>query len=498
MGRPRTGTWEIRNGTIHTRITVGVGKDARRELYDLGTADENLAKQRLAHLLKQTAKKPAAAAPSREELKREVLKAETFEAFSVRFVEKRKAQGIVSARDEENNLRRYVWPFIGDKQLVEGGIRSSHIEAMLDAAVAAGRGQETLRKIRAATNRVFKAALRAENTQLKTNPVTNTDVPKLKGGRRKQRAIPTDAELVMYFSCPVVDDELQMMVLTARVEGGMRTGDVIRWDWIDIDTETFATCTVPRSKTDTPQELSIPPMLAMHLRARWHSAGKPTTGPVFPVQRGPRKGQMRAKRGISFAARFRRDLKRAGVLRRELFVSTERTLPVDFHSLRRAFVTKLATAGINVQKAMALANHTDQRTHMLYVGADPDFREIPASVVADLSFGSVAKTPLLSVKNPRATQDSNLRPSAPEAVVPVDNSTQLFLWNTPGGARLRRNRGAGERFGFGTTGAKTPAPDEVHEATLRWLRTSLGGVNAQASWWETADALVLSGEEMDA
>jgi integrase len=498
MGRPRTGTLETRRGSAnwHTRIMVGFGDDARRELYDLGTTDKKLAEQRKRHLLKTTAKAAAAAAPppTREQLKREIPKAETFEAFSARWIERRTNEGVVSARDEANNLRRHVWPVLGDKAINE--IRTSDVNKVLDAAVGAQLSRETVRKIRAVMFRVYKAALRDEDTKVKENPVANTEIPKMRAaGRKKERAIPTDKELVMYFLCPEVDPELQMMVLAARVEGGMRTGDVIRWDWVDIDTVTFAVCTVPRSKTDSPQVLSIPPVLAERLRERWEDAGRPTTGPVFPVQRGPRKGEMRAKRGISFAARLRRDLRRAGVLRKELFVATERTLPVDFHSLRRAFVTRLAVAGINVQTAMTLAGHSDHRTHMLYVGDAPELREIPAEVVPVLSFGSGTKTPLLSSENPRATQDSNLRPSAPEGVALRRGAARSDARNGCDFDDMRRMSQAERRRRIGTNGAGVLVSDRAYEATRRWLEETRAGLAGQVAWWAQADRLVLAAND---
>lgn len=49
---------------------------------------------------------------------------------------------------------------------------------------------------------------------------------------------------------------------------------------------------------------------------------------------------------------------------RELFEETPHSLPVDFHSFRRAFNTALADAGVNIQTAMRLAGHADAATHM--------------------------------------------------------------------------------------------------------------------------------------
>src|SRR6185436_11576267 len=97
-------------------------------------------------------------------------------------------------------------------------------------------------------------------------------------------------------------------------------------------------------------------------------------GLVFPARRGERAGETKIK--VSHAAAFRRDLMRAFGLEtwdaktrkfkkaremtareRELFTETADTLPVDFHSWRRAYSQALADAGVNAQQATALAGH---------------------------------------------------------------------------------------------------------------------------------------------
>jgi hypothetical protein len=47
---------------------------------------------------------------------------------------------------------------------------------------------------------------------------------------------------------------------------------------------------------------------------------------------------------MSYAERLRRELWRAGLRRHELHFETATTLPVDFHSTRRAYATALVRA----------------------------------------------------------------------------------------------------------------------------------------------------------
>lgn len=120
------------------------------------------------------------------------------------------------------------------------------------------------------------------------------------------------------------------------------------------------------------------PILAM-----WHEKqGSPESGLLFPVRKnGERKGEARGHQ--SFADAMRTDLKRCFGLEvwnldrvryepvdrpmtereAQLLTETERTLPVDFHSWRRAFNQALANAGVNAQTAQALADRSTMAAH---------------------------------------------------------------------------------------------------------------------------------------
>ncbi len=308
--------------------------------------------------------------------------------------------------------------------------------------------------VRGVIHRLFDAAWRAEI--IESNPVSRVRTPRVREVR-KERVILTDSEFEQLIACAEVDLELRMASTVARCEGGMRTGDLLRWDWAMIDRAAFAECVIPRSKTGTPQVLAIPPSLSPVLRAWWAQAGYPDAGAVFPARRGKRAGDFKRANGYTFAKRLRAALFRAGVWRLEpevpntspgtrtdlgcaargtklapnpsdpLYFETAVTRPVDFHSFRRAFNTALAEAGINVQTAMALAAHSDARTHMRYVMKTTVMRTIPEAVLPRLSgalstaqssrSGRLPPSPKINPERfQRATQESNLRPTAPEAV----------------------------------------------------------------------------------
>ncbi len=214
--------------------------------------------------------------------------------------------------------------------------------------------------------------------------------------------------------------------LVASVKGPIDA--LARWCGVDDRDRRLhwhlAECIVPRSKTGTPQALAIPDALAPFLRAWWERAGKPEAGPVFPSRLGKRAGDFRGTRGQSFAKRLRRELFRAGVFRMTpievpairpgqrtdlgrgtegtklapnprdpLYFETATTLPVDWHSFRRAFASALAEAGVNVQHAMHLASHSDPRVHARYVMRTAAMRAIPDAALPPLPNGALPEAP---------------------------------------------------------------------------------------------------------
>jgi hypothetical protein len=179
----------------------------------------------------------------------------------------------------------------------------------------------------------------------------------------------------------------------------------------------------------------MPPVVGEALRLRWEAAGRPEAGPVFPCRRGPRAGQPKALRGNSYAKRLRRALLRAGIIRHQctrpddakrrkrdeaccpnmthdpLYSETAKTLPVDFHSFRRAFASAGAAAGVNAQTMMRLAHHSDEKTHKRYVMNTPAMRQIPAAVVPKLPLGLFHQKQQAATIEPARSELSAARPA---------------------------------------------------------------------------------------
>jgi integrase len=201
------------------------------------------------------------------------------------------------------------------------------------------------------------------------------------------------------------------MACISRLFGGIRTGDlhVLRWESLDATNGRFAFGYAPREKTKNPQRLVIDEMLKPVLRRWWEHSKRPREGLVFPAltDGAHSKAGKGEKHNVSHAPALRRDLRRAfGIDKREpvvidrkngrrlpgykwiearkmtarekeLLLGNRNTLPVDFHSFRRAYCQALADAGVNAQLAQALAGHATEAAHERYVRRSEKARALP-------------------------------------------------------------------------------------------------------------------------
>jgi Phage integrase family len=111
-------------------------------------------------------------------------------------------------------------------------------------------------------------------------------------------------------------------------------------------------------------------------------SSKPTFGGSRPSRSRATKGGTRTDLGRSAPG-----AKLAPNPRDPLYFETATTLPVDFHSFRRAFASALAEAGVNVQHAMHLTAHSDPRVHARYVMRTSAMRTIPEAAIPRLGPG---------------------------------------------------------------------------------------------------------------
>ncbi len=449
-GRQRTGGLLWKSGQWYGRWTAEVDGETVRVVRALGTTSKPVARRKLGRLL-------AEANPSREEVER----AETFSEAMDRVLDAQERQGMATVKERRSRLERYAVTVLGPVPVTD--IKAQDVREVLEGARDEGLSRQTilnlLHDVSSVLGDLWRAELLPENVARRVR--IKDVVPHRE--EKKERAVLTDAELVQYLSWQHPDERFQMaalerqvMACVARMLGGQRTSDLHAARWEDFDLRHFTEARIRNVKTGKPRRLAVPAMLRPILADWWRLAEEPTEGPVFPARKGERAGKHRLR--STHAKAFRRDLRRAFGLegperveltrkngRRDeriqwkeerdptprekvLLDGDEHTLPVDFHSWRRAFSQALADAGVNEQQAMGLTGHESEEAHRRYLRNAERLRELP-----------LAALPRLQVSDPRD----------PIASVPVDESS-LFSARHTGFEPVAF--GSGERQPFGIAG----------------------------------------------
>jgi integrase len=463
MPKARTGQLIQRKAGWYARVWTIVDGERVRVCRALGTQNKLVAKRKLARLLE-------AENATSEDAKRP----ETFAEAAERVYGMRRTDGVPRVDEEIVQVRTYAFPIIGPKAAAL--VEPTDINQVLDACKASGKSRATVQHLRQRVSNVF-AQLKREGA-IKHSPVADASMPTFQKVTIKERAVLTDSELAIYLSWENPDEqwsaaslERQVMACMSRMFGGLRTGDLhaLRWDAFDVDQGAFVWGYAPRQKTRQPQLLEVPELLRPYLKDWWERAGRPSTGLIFPARRagkrGDRTGQERIK--VSHASRFRRDLKRAfkdaterrvvgvptpGSRRwRELFDGTDYTLPVDFHSWRRAYAQALATADVSAQQAMALTGHSDMSVHARYLRNAGKMRKLPDAALPQIT---IVEKALAMGSDPETDHLSEYQaaPNEPE-------TAEIFLAAANGSALAVRRSAVRSRL----------APLDEPRIEVRWL-----------------------------
>lgn len=443
-GRPRGASSErLASGKRGARVTLTIDGESVRKRVQLETADPAVAAVKIDKL--QSAELEGAPAPSRD----------TFEVVAKVVFDEREKRGVHRVDIEQGRVDNHVLPFVGKLvdvpfgERVLAAITPAEVVELLAQKRDEGYSLEQLKKIRTALGYVFKHA--------ELDTMTKVAMPPMPAALKKHRAVASDEVLLAYLSWehPVPRHRAavrmrQAMSAVARCIGGQRTNDLHVATWQDNllipdrGEPDFAEVWVPRTKGQAPQLLETPEGVRPMLLLWWEWSGKPRTGPVFPLLRGENAGGAREVQD-SHAEALRKDLKRAlGIERwdaevgkgqrgpqgrwvpgrpatakeKALFEEGKYTLPVDFHSWRRAWSQALKKAGANVQTSAALTGHaSDLRAHGRYLANPTEAQQVPAGVTPNIG-RLLAETHGGVLKNrndyERARVDSNHRPLASE------------------------------------------------------------------------------------
>lgn len=482
-GPKRSGSLYWTKSGWRARLRIDVDGVTVQKSFDLETRDKVVARAKLRRLVKQNA--------TPEELASEAARPDTFEEIARRYCEDWEKGGMAMAGDRLHRLKAYAFPAIGTTPPAE--IRAAEILGLLEAVRDEGKSRQTMIHVKgdvsAVLGKLWRAELLPENVCARV--LVPDALPEVAERAAKERAVLTDDELVVYLRWEHPDEnfreavrERQVMSVLARTFGGLRTGDehALTWEMFDTsDDGAFAWGYAPRrkgrKKGGKPQKLAIPDIAKPILWDWWKSAGKPTSGAVFPVRRGKRAGEHRE--GGSHADAFRRDLRRAFGIdelttvvkkrknrrpltwktwkpvrkltarERVLLETTNTTLPVDFHSWRRAYNQALADANVNAQQAQALAGHASLSAHERYLRNSQKMRVIPAEALPRILLATAPNcaSPMLNSvpenqNNGSGWQDLNLQQPAPKALtagISKPNESDSAITGPPHDRRFSRS-----------------------------------------------------------
>lgn len=470
-GRPRgPSTTRLASGKRGARVTVDIDGEKMRRRVQFDTSDAKVAEKKAREFRAEALPAPG-----------EVSKV-TFREQAEAECDAREARKVSRVDIERGRLSNHAYPFVGELVAVPFGerpiaaITADEVKELLESQRARGYSRTHIKHLRNSLKYTFESA------KLAVMEDKAAAMPLMKAELQKQRAVASDEVLLAYLAWQHPIERFRVAVLmrqtmscVSRCLGGERTNDlhVATWEGefgVTEDAEPdFATAWIPRTKGQAPQEMLVPEGLSPVIHRWWVHQGKPRSGPVFPLLRGEHVGGARETQD-SHAAALRTDLRRAlGLMvwsptggrrksgawvpgrpataaERKLFEEGKYTLPVDFHSWRRAWSRALMKAGVNVQTAAAMTGHAgDLKAHGRYVTTLDEKLSVPAGAVPALliapqEFGSPTRSGSentakvgfgqLSAKTPdcqdskegdssmisrRARKDSNLRPLASEA-----------------------------------------------------------------------------------
>jgi hypothetical protein len=386
--RPRMGVWV-------GRIRELDGKRSR--LYSLCTDNATLAEQRYDRWL-ETGEPP-------KQSGRELFK-DAAERIVAKMVEAKEG----NALDRRTRVRSFALPVIGAIEVAQ--LEHHHVAAVLDAMVPRGYSSAYVLSMRVDISCILGVLCRegavahncALGVKLPPHASDNDD--------DREPVQLTDEEILQLQRERGFKRELDIMVLHARQLAGHRTSCLHAEDWSDWDLVHWKTVKVRRPKTDDGRRMkeragrrrgrrayekvlhAIPSVVVGPTQAWWHAQGCPKKGPVFPVRKGPKAGERKGD-NISYAKALRKAAWEAGLRRplpgyaeaigddRKKFcalqTATAESLPLDFHSLRRAFITACASAGMTLQDSMDASGHSVASTHHGYRG--PRLLAVPAAAI---------------------------------------------------------------------------------------------------------------------
>ena len=327
----------------------------------------------------------------------------------------------VSSRRSEELLRLYVVPVIGKKPITKvtlddaQRVMSELCERARAARVARKQkpkdpSPETRRKVAKVLNRVMSLAVMPCRL-IEFNPIPKGWVPrKPKGERAKGFIYPDeDARLMGCTRIPL----LRRLAYGVLDREGLRTDELASLTWADLDLDR-GLLRLDENKSRSPRVWALRPDVKRAL-VLWKERTAPDGDGM-----DRRNEHVFAEKSVPIdplplAKQLRRDLKKAGIDRAELTQHNENRMRLRAHDLRGTFVTIALANGKTETFVADRTGHTTSDMINTYRRVARQFAEANIGELGQLD----ELLPDLAPRSPheqRARQDSNLRPTAPEAV----------------------------------------------------------------------------------
>lgn len=433
QGRPNKGNIERRGGKPYAvRVTLPDG--SRPRIYLPAGCSEALAAERCERYAALAAAGELELAPKGPPPPATPRGEETVAGYAVRWLEERRASGILTVDDDDARLRLHVLDLVGKEPIATAG--RDAIEAVrddLDRKVRAGEiSSKTAGNVWTNVTSLFGSAHRAKKRALRVrqdDPTRDILPPDRETELDGQFLYPS--EFIQLATCPDVPLRWRRLVAVA-VYTGRRASELRALTWGDVDLahqrlsitkQRTNNWTSPRatktSRASRPQMLpELGPLLAA-LAAEAKGAGKGE--PHHPVLWMPKLA--------SLAIDLRRWLLVAQVRRPELHADSPTSRVLVFHNLRTTHCTWSAVRGEHAYAIMQRTGHRDRASLDRYVEAwghaDPrafgePFPVLPAALLGEGSSGhGFGHAPSAAAKKPgfseRETgfETSSTSPAAP-------------------------------------------------------------------------------------
>lgn len=188
---------------------------------------------------------------------------------------------------------------------------------------------------------------------IESNPATGVRPPMTTDEREQAALYPAEIEALL--SCERVPIE-RRRVYALAIYTGMRRSELERLQVADVD-QAHGLITVRGTKTTAakrqiPIEPSLAPLLALLIASR-------ESGPIVDAPRADGKG--------GAADLVKKDLRRAGLERPDLFRDDADHMPFTFHGLRHTAITHWAIAVRDASWLILVAGHTDKDMTLRYL-----------------------------------------------------------------------------------------------------------------------------------